>query len=131
MTVFPDNHLFGVTETDGINEDGTPRREIINMLEVDQRLRLIREAEDLEDLHVLKVCTEDGRQIGYLDNKLIKARLEGRELVTPGAGKVLAGQMERGAEFFAILVKPEGDEWNDCVIAIKTKKRVPRKSKLR
>ena len=82
------------TKVAGVTFEG--RQELIPQIRAGQSLRLVREPANPHDPHAIAVCTEDGRQLGYLS-----ARLAGRLAPSVDAGTrytVTASQVTGGGD---------------------------------
>ena len=66
--------IVGVTYD---NDDGTNRQNIIKELTINTKLKLERDHENKHDLNAVKVLTEDGRQLGWL-NKTVARKIAGK-----------------------------------------------------
>lgn len=48
------------------NKDGTSRQDILSSVRKGQEMDLVREPDNQHDANAIRVCTMDGRQVGYI-----------------------------------------------------------------
>ena len=84
---FYDTYIAGANHP---NSDGTPRLEVLRRCRVGETLKLVREPENphQSDLCAIKVCRENGEQLGYMPEHTINRAV--------GGGWCFANDIDRG-----------------------------------
>jgi hypothetical protein len=112
-------HIAGVKH---FNADGTSRQRVIRELQPNCPLRLEEEPDNLHDPFAVRVCLQDGRQVGYLPRELAKEVFQNRQMgcwyraVVCKANDVTAsqmgGQVAEGGHYFRVdILVAEAEEY--------------------